>query len=186
MKSPVINPAHWRLDTLLSFDSQEVHDLARHAAGTLTSYRLVLGRCLLVLQLNKAYSLNLRFLMRTRSPKPLARPPSLLINDPRGAKQNSSGSTPNYATTRERVTPHPLKRKRSFDAMAGVAVLPGVPTKCGSTSIISNPTLKAARQNVRTCSVSAQAAIAIITTANSKLQLPQRASSLSRIKKVID
>lgn len=55
MKSSVTNPTHWRLNTLLSLDSEEVHELARKAAGTLTSYRLVLGRCLLVLQLNKSY-----------------------------------------------------------------------------------------------------------------------------------
>ena len=55
MNSPITNPAHWRIGTLLSLGPDELHQLARTAAGTLTSYRLILGRCLLAMQHNGAF-----------------------------------------------------------------------------------------------------------------------------------
>jgi uncharacterized damage-inducible protein DinB len=50
-----MNPVHWRLSILRSLDTKTVHDLAQRAAGTLTSYRLVLGRCLLALHESQGY-----------------------------------------------------------------------------------------------------------------------------------
>lgn len=50
MKTPGINPIYWRLDNLLTCETDTIHELACKAAGTLTSYRLVVGRCLLALQ----------------------------------------------------------------------------------------------------------------------------------------
>ena len=55
MEQPPINPVNWRLSTLLSLEVDQVHDLACWAVGTLTSFRLVLGRCLLALHQNKGY-----------------------------------------------------------------------------------------------------------------------------------
>ena len=50
-----MNPVFWRLSTLLPLETQQVHELACWAVGTLTSYRLVLGRCLLAMDQSKAY-----------------------------------------------------------------------------------------------------------------------------------
>ena len=55
MKTPPINPANWRLQTLLSLGNEQVHELACRAVGTLTTYRLILGRCLLALHENKGF-----------------------------------------------------------------------------------------------------------------------------------
>ena len=55
MKTQALDPIHWRLDTLLSLGTEHVHDVARTAAGSLTSLRLVLGRCLLALQESKGF-----------------------------------------------------------------------------------------------------------------------------------
>ena len=55
MISAVTNPAHWRISTLLSLGTEQIHELARKANGTITSYRLVLGRCLLALHENKGF-----------------------------------------------------------------------------------------------------------------------------------
>lgn len=55
MNTHAPDPTRWRLDTLLSLGTDHVHDLARTAAGTLTSFRLVLGRCLLALHESKGY-----------------------------------------------------------------------------------------------------------------------------------
>jgi HNH endonuclease len=55
MKNPVTNPVFWRLDTLLSIGIDELDQLARTAVGTVTSYRLVVGRCLLALDHNRGY-----------------------------------------------------------------------------------------------------------------------------------
>ena len=43
------------MDTLLSLGTEQVHELARKANGTVTTYRLVSGRCLLTLHENKGY-----------------------------------------------------------------------------------------------------------------------------------
>ena len=55
MKLPVTNPVHWRLSLLLELGPDDVHELACRAVGTLTSYRLVLGRCLLAMHQSKGY-----------------------------------------------------------------------------------------------------------------------------------
>ena len=55
METTVTNPAHWRLETLLSLGTEQVHELARKANGTVTTYRLVSGRCMLTLHENKGY-----------------------------------------------------------------------------------------------------------------------------------
>ena len=55
MKTQALDPTHWRLGTLLSLGTEHVHDVARTAAGSLTSLRLVLGRCLLALQESKGF-----------------------------------------------------------------------------------------------------------------------------------
>ncbi len=49
------NPIYWRLDTLLQVGTDVVHSLAVKAAGTLTSYRLIVGRCLLAVDQSRAY-----------------------------------------------------------------------------------------------------------------------------------
>jgi HNH endonuclease len=49
------NPVVFRLDTLLALGVSEVHELARKAAGTLTSYRVVIGRCLLAMRESKGF-----------------------------------------------------------------------------------------------------------------------------------
>ena len=55
MHSTTINPVNFRLNTLLSIGSEAVYELAKTAAGTLTSYRLVLGRCLLALDHDRRF-----------------------------------------------------------------------------------------------------------------------------------
>lgn len=50
-----MNPTRWRLDTLLALGTAHVHELARTAAGSLTTFRLMLGRCLLALHESKGY-----------------------------------------------------------------------------------------------------------------------------------
>ena len=55
METPKINPIYWRLDQLLTQEAEVIHQLARASAGTLTSYRLVLGRCLLALEQTRHY-----------------------------------------------------------------------------------------------------------------------------------
>ena len=49
------NPVVFRLDTLLALGVSEVHELARKAVGTLTSYRVVIGRCLLAMRESKGF-----------------------------------------------------------------------------------------------------------------------------------
>jgi HNH endonuclease len=49
MTKDPINPVHWRLSELRSLDTNAIHGLAQRAVGTLTSFRLILGRCLLAL-----------------------------------------------------------------------------------------------------------------------------------------
>ncbi len=48
-------PLFWRVNTLLSLGTDHVHELALRACGSLTSLRLLLGRCLLALHENKGY-----------------------------------------------------------------------------------------------------------------------------------
>ena len=55
MKSKTINPVHFRMDTLLALGVSQVHELARKAVGTVTSYRVVLGRCLLAMRESKGF-----------------------------------------------------------------------------------------------------------------------------------
>jgi HNH endonuclease len=55
MTTEISDPTQWRLDTLLSLSTEHVHDVARVAAGSLTSLRLVLGRCLLALDQSKGH-----------------------------------------------------------------------------------------------------------------------------------
>ncbi len=55
MKDHIMNPAHWRLSILLKLGHENVHELARKAVGTLTSYKLIVGRCLLAMHESKGY-----------------------------------------------------------------------------------------------------------------------------------
>ena len=55
MKTFHPKPLFWRMNTLLSLGTDHVHELALRACGSLTSLRLLLGRCLLALQENKGY-----------------------------------------------------------------------------------------------------------------------------------
>ena len=55
MKYLSSQPLSWRVDTLLSLGTDHVHELALRACGSLTSLRLLLGRCLLALHQNKGY-----------------------------------------------------------------------------------------------------------------------------------
>ena len=55
MKKKVTNPIHWRIPTLLSLGTEQLHELSIRANGTLTSYRVLLGRCLVALQESNGY-----------------------------------------------------------------------------------------------------------------------------------
>ena len=55
MKSHVTNPSFFRVKTLLSLEISEVDSLARKAVGSLTSFRLLLGRCLLAMREKKGF-----------------------------------------------------------------------------------------------------------------------------------
>ena len=55
MKNHFTNPSFFRMNTLLSLEVSELHGLARKAVGSLTSYRLLLGRCLLALRETKGF-----------------------------------------------------------------------------------------------------------------------------------
>ncbi|MFA7483917.1 MAG: hypothetical protein WC314_25710, partial [Vulcanimicrobiota bacterium] len=55
MKSHITNPAYFRLDMLLSLGVSQVHEFARRATATLTTYRLILGRCLLAMRESKGF-----------------------------------------------------------------------------------------------------------------------------------
>lgn len=55
METLAQNPCQWRLSTLLSLETEQVHKVACWAAGSLTSFHLVLGRCLLALHESKGY-----------------------------------------------------------------------------------------------------------------------------------
>jgi HNH endonuclease len=55
MNTYIANPAYHRLDTLLALGVSQVDELARKAGGTLTSYNLLLGRCLLVMRESQGF-----------------------------------------------------------------------------------------------------------------------------------
>ena len=55
MQSYVTNPSFFRVKTLLSLEISEVDSLARKAVGSLTSFRLLLGRCLLAMRETKGF-----------------------------------------------------------------------------------------------------------------------------------
>ena len=48
-----INPGHFRAPTLLKLGTEDIHELARKAVAVLTTYRLVVGRCLLAMHESK-------------------------------------------------------------------------------------------------------------------------------------
>ena len=55
MKTYADNPAYFRLDILVALGVSQVHELARKSVGTLTTYRVVLGRCLLAMRETKGF-----------------------------------------------------------------------------------------------------------------------------------
>ena len=55
MQNNLTNPSFFRIKTLLSLEVSEIHSLARKAVGSLTSYRLLLGRCLLAMRETKGF-----------------------------------------------------------------------------------------------------------------------------------
>lgn len=55
MKKIEISPQYWSLETLLRYGEDVIHGLALKAAGTLTSYRLIIGRCLLAVHHTELY-----------------------------------------------------------------------------------------------------------------------------------
>ena len=55
MRNPVINPIHWSAENLISHGPDTIHELALKAAGTMNSYHVVLGRCLLAVHRTKLY-----------------------------------------------------------------------------------------------------------------------------------
>ncbi len=50
-----VHVQHWSIDNLVTYGEHVIHELAVRAAGTLTSYNLVLGRCLLAIDQTKLY-----------------------------------------------------------------------------------------------------------------------------------
>ena len=50
-----LNPTHMRMDVLRSLDVVTIHSLAQSSTGTMTAYKLVLGRCLLAMDESKGY-----------------------------------------------------------------------------------------------------------------------------------
>ena len=50
-----INPGHFRLPMLLKLGVEDIHELARKAVAVLTTYRLVVGRCLLAMHESKGF-----------------------------------------------------------------------------------------------------------------------------------
>ena len=51
-----IDPTHFNAHQLVQLGGDAIHHLARRACGTLASYRLLLGRCLLALERTKQYT----------------------------------------------------------------------------------------------------------------------------------
>ncbi len=50
-----VQPQHWSVDNLITFGDHVIHELAVKSTGTTTSYRLVLGRCLMAVDETKLY-----------------------------------------------------------------------------------------------------------------------------------
>lgn len=50
-----INPGHFRVPMLLKLGIEDIHELARKAVAVLTTYRLVVGRCLLAMHESKGF-----------------------------------------------------------------------------------------------------------------------------------
>lgn len=50
-----VHVQHWSIDNLVTYGEHVIHELATRAAGTLTSYKLVLGRCLLAVDKTRLY-----------------------------------------------------------------------------------------------------------------------------------
>jgi hypothetical protein len=48
-----INPIYWSAERIISYGPDTIHELALKAAGTLNSYQVVLGRCLLAVHHTK-------------------------------------------------------------------------------------------------------------------------------------
>lgn len=46
---------HWSIDNIITYGDHVIHELAIKSAGTMTSYRLVLGRCLVAIDQTKLY-----------------------------------------------------------------------------------------------------------------------------------
>jgi len=55
MDRPVTDPTQWRVRTLLSLGTDHIHEMAVTAVASLTTFRLMLGRCLLALDENEGY-----------------------------------------------------------------------------------------------------------------------------------
>ena len=55
MRNPVINPIHWSAANLIDHGPDTIHELALKAAGTINSYHVVLGRCLLAVHRTKLF-----------------------------------------------------------------------------------------------------------------------------------
>ena len=50
-----LSPVHMRMDVLRTLDVVTIHSLAQSSTGTVTAYKLVLGRCLLAMDESKGY-----------------------------------------------------------------------------------------------------------------------------------
>ncbi len=55
MDNITINPIYWSAERIISCGHDTIHELALNAAGTLNSYHIVLGRCLLAVHRSKLY-----------------------------------------------------------------------------------------------------------------------------------
>lgn len=55
MNDMIVNPVNWSADYLISLGVDAIHDLALRSAATLSTYRLLLGRCLLAVERTKLY-----------------------------------------------------------------------------------------------------------------------------------
>ena len=55
MSDTPVNPIYWSAERIISYGPDTIHELALKAAGTLNSYQVVLGRCLLAVHRTKLY-----------------------------------------------------------------------------------------------------------------------------------
>jgi hypothetical protein len=55
MSDTVINPIYWSAQRIMSYGPDTIHELALKAAGTLNSYHVVLGRCLLAVHRSRLF-----------------------------------------------------------------------------------------------------------------------------------